>query len=140
MKIIIRTLIIVLFISTLIPYFTGDSKGMLIPYGLMEIGIIYELVQGNAGILEFLLLLVLLAIQIPIISLLSIPSKKKFKLRPIIFLVGFMIINFANLKFKNWDQAFISLIPFILIWLILLFLVQRFYRQNQSKNVELSQV
>lgn len=119
MKKIIKFLIIILFISTLFPYFTGDPKGILIPYGFIEIGLLDMLFKGSINSEEVLLLVFMLVIQFNILLLFKTFKRKNIILFPCIFLIGYLIINFHDLNFKDWEKSTYSLLPFIIIWIIL---------------------
>jgi len=115
-----KLLIVLLFLTTLLPYFTGDSKGLLIPYGYAVLGLIDQVIRGYGGINEVLLAIWLIAMQSQLLLLLKFNGKRLIIILPSIFLTGFLVLNFYNLNFKDYEKAFISLLPFAIIWILLL--------------------
>lgn len=108
-KISTKILVFILFISTLFTLFTGDEKGILFPYGLIEIGIINELLFGSILLSEFIFLLIMLAIQFQLFCLLYFKKRVMFYVLPSIFLIGFLMLNFYDLKFKDYINCLYSL-------------------------------
>ena len=117
MKLLKIVIVIGFFISTFFPLFSGDSKGILLPYVLIEIGLFDYLFNGNIDFLEIGFLFIMLLIQLPILILIWTNKKVYFIIFPLLFLLGFIVLNFYDLNFKDWDKSLYSLIPFIIIWI-----------------------
>lgn len=121
MKKVFRFLLVVgLLIFSNICMFTGNEKGIIFPFGLIEMGLISELLNGKIDFDELILLLSIFTIQVPLLFLFSLKKRFYDIVFPLIFIVGYLILNFYDFNFKDWEQSVIYLIPFIVEWIILI--------------------
>jgi hypothetical protein len=114
-----RLLIMLLFISTFGCLFTGGEKSLIIPYLFIELGLVNELLQN------IIILTYLISIQFLIFYLLFAKRKIFFILIPLIYVVGFQLLNFRLGNFSNWEISLYSLIPFIIIWVLLIIRIRK---------------
>ncbi len=131
MKTIKSTVIIIfLFISTLFCLFTGNEKGLIIPFSFTEIGLIQYLISNNISFDEFIHLIIILVIQMQLFTLFKFTVKSWRIISPFIFVLGFLILNFHDFDFRDWHYAIISLLPFFCIWFLLLT-----FKNKKNENI-----
>ena len=123
-------IVLLLFISTLFCLFTGNEKGLKIPFSLAELGLIQYFISGKINLNEFTYLIYMLVIQTQLIFLLKFTSRKWRIFSPLVFIIGFLLLNFYDLDFRDWYYAICSLLPFFIFWFLLLT-----YKNEKNENV-----